>query len=104
MASQGTRYVELHIVNDYARTTDIGIDFVADDALTIVNTVEAFFSTDGVAAGLDYDIRLAVVGQDAFVDEDPWTGRGTVGESNGEVDYTDLIDEFTDWVRACVSA
>ena len=35
------RYVELQISNDYARVSDVGVDAVGDDTLSIVNQVRS---------------------------------------------------------------
>ena len=100
LASLGTRYVELHVANDYLRTDEHGIDAIGDDTLTLINQVAMYYGSDGVDAGLNYDIRLVLVAQSVFVDEDPWTGQGTVGyDAQGEVDVDDLLNEYSTWVR-----
>jgi len=98
LSSLGTRYVELQVSNDFLRTAEHGVGNVGDDTLAVINQVALFYGSDGVSAGLDYDIQVVLVGQNVFVDEDPWTGRGTVTYSSGEVDIDELLTEFSSWV------
>jgi hypothetical protein len=82
-----TKYVDLLVVNDAARVTDLGGN-TEETTIQFVDTMNALLDTSGLVPRLRVTLRAQVL-----FEQDPYAPE-RVG---GEVDNTSLLNEFLDW-------
>jgi len=107
LATSGTKYVEAFVVNDYSRYQSFGgssgLTDLAEQSVSVMNAVTTIYKTDPTGdASFPYVIQVVFVGQQTFVETDPWDS--TVTMSGSETDCSSLLDHFHTWGQAQLSA
>lgn len=91
-----TKYVELVIVNDYARFLDAGSVAAAEnEATTLINIVDSRYRN---AAFEPSNVRVVLKYQVTMSTGDPWTAK-SCSSNSAEVDFEDLLIDFLSFVE-----
>jgi len=100
LTGSATKYVETFVVNDYRRYEAFGgqsgLADLAEHSVSVLNAVTAIYRnppTDG--SSFPYTVQIVMVGQQTFLEEDPW--EQTVTLVGSETDCSSLLDHFNTW-------
>jgi len=100
LTGASTKHVEVFVFNDHRRFQDFGgtsgLADLAQHSVDVLNAVSIFYRTPPTNGAIfPYTVQIVLVGQQTFVEADPW--ESTVVMSGSETEPSSLLDHFNQW-------